>query len=188
MGGPPNHPFIDGIFHEINHPFWGTHHLWKPQYGTEQQRLKVVVFSCAQNMEVEVQQMMDSDEWYTMYIDILVGGEEHLEYFPFSWDCHHPNQYIYIYSWESQGHQQISFLISSNSMDFTTDTHWLCQNSFEQLQCMSLIYLWNMVISKVCCMLTRGYHVTKSLWQIAAHGIEVCWWMIAIWAIKTRGN
>ena len=20
----PNHPFLDGIFHELNHPFWGT--------------------------------------------------------------------------------------------------------------------------------------------------------------------
>jgi hypothetical protein len=24
MGVPPNHPFLDGIFHEINHLFWGT--------------------------------------------------------------------------------------------------------------------------------------------------------------------
>ena len=24
IGVPPNHPFIDRIFHEINHPFWGT--------------------------------------------------------------------------------------------------------------------------------------------------------------------
>ena len=31
---PPNHPFIDGIFHEINHPFGVAplmeSHLWKP--------------------------------------------------------------------------------------------------------------------------------------------------------------
>ena len=30
---PPNHQFLDGIFHEINHLFWGTHiygktHIW----------------------------------------------------------------------------------------------------------------------------------------------------------------
>ena len=24
LGVPPNHPFIDGIFHEINRPFGGT--------------------------------------------------------------------------------------------------------------------------------------------------------------------
>ena len=24
IGVPPNHPFVDGIFHELNHPFWGT--------------------------------------------------------------------------------------------------------------------------------------------------------------------
>jgi len=24
MGVPPNHPFIDGIFHEINHPAIGV--------------------------------------------------------------------------------------------------------------------------------------------------------------------
>ena len=28
LGAPPNHPFLDGIFHEINHHFWGT-----PIYG-----------------------------------------------------------------------------------------------------------------------------------------------------------
>ena len=32
IGLPPNHPFIDRIFHEINHPFWGTPHFWKPPY------------------------------------------------------------------------------------------------------------------------------------------------------------
>ena len=30
---PPNHPLIDGIFHEINHPAMGVPHLWKPSYG-----------------------------------------------------------------------------------------------------------------------------------------------------------
>jgi hypothetical protein len=30
-GLPPNHPFIDGIFHEINHPaIGGAPKLWKP--------------------------------------------------------------------------------------------------------------------------------------------------------------
>ena len=24
MGAPPNHPFLDGIFHLGNHPFWDT--------------------------------------------------------------------------------------------------------------------------------------------------------------------
>ena len=24
MGTPPNHPFVHRVFHEINHPFWGT--------------------------------------------------------------------------------------------------------------------------------------------------------------------
>ena len=27
MGVPPNHPFIDGIFHEINQLFYGNSHL-----------------------------------------------------------------------------------------------------------------------------------------------------------------
>ena len=30
IGVPPNHPFLDRIFHEINHPFWGTPNLGKP--------------------------------------------------------------------------------------------------------------------------------------------------------------
>ena len=34
MGVPPNHPSIDVIFHEINHHFWGTPNLWKPQHSS----------------------------------------------------------------------------------------------------------------------------------------------------------
>ena len=32
QGTPSYHPFLDGIFPEINRPFWGTLHLWKPPY------------------------------------------------------------------------------------------------------------------------------------------------------------
>ena len=27
---PPNHPFVHSVFHEINHPFWGTLFLETP--------------------------------------------------------------------------------------------------------------------------------------------------------------
>ena len=28
--GPPNHPFVHRVFHEINHPFWGfSPYFWK---------------------------------------------------------------------------------------------------------------------------------------------------------------
>ena len=30
--GPPNHPFVHRVFHEINHPFWGTPICWKHPY------------------------------------------------------------------------------------------------------------------------------------------------------------
>ena len=34
MGVPPvYHPFIDGIFYEINHPAMGVPHLWKVPNG-----------------------------------------------------------------------------------------------------------------------------------------------------------
>ena len=32
IGLPLNHPFLDGIFHQKNHPFGGTPHLWKAPY------------------------------------------------------------------------------------------------------------------------------------------------------------
>ena len=32
MGVLPNHPFIDGIFHAINHPAMGYLYFWKPPY------------------------------------------------------------------------------------------------------------------------------------------------------------
>ena len=39
MGGPPNHPFRDGIVHEINKPsIVGSSHLWK--YRINQQTTK----------------------------------------------------------------------------------------------------------------------------------------------------
>jgi hypothetical protein len=43
IGLPPNHPYIDGIFHEINHPAMGYPHSSVPQLGpTEGVRLWVV--------------------------------------------------------------------------------------------------------------------------------------------------
>ena len=33
-GVPPNHPFLDGTFHEIDHAAMGIHHLWKCPYDT----------------------------------------------------------------------------------------------------------------------------------------------------------
>ncbi len=29
---PQNHPFVHRVFHEINHPFWGYHYVWKHPY------------------------------------------------------------------------------------------------------------------------------------------------------------
>ena len=35
IGVPPNHPFLDGIFHEISHPIWGTPILGTPHMDGE---------------------------------------------------------------------------------------------------------------------------------------------------------
>jgi hypothetical protein len=40
-GVPPNHPFIDGMFHEINHPFGGTTIYGNPQMMINQDILRL---------------------------------------------------------------------------------------------------------------------------------------------------
>ena len=62
---PPNHPFIDGIFHEINPPAIGlTPILWKPP---------IVIQESAQTQTLFVIAFIGSLDDLTLFVPMLVG-------------------------------------------------------------------------------------------------------------------